>query len=129
MNLNEIANEIRKREDTEIAKAFTMVVANLLLSKGIQPVINKSLAEYDNNDDLNKHIIRQEYNVTFDIDTTEHDKTIRKEEREKTIEECKQILKTCHMIRTMEDDFVSKVEVPFYRKLWKEFDELKGKEE
>lgn len=87
MNLNEIAKEILKREDTEIAKAFTMVVASLLLSKGIQPIINKSLVEYDENDDINKYIIRHEYNVTFDIDTSEHDKTIRKEERKNTIRE------------------------------------------
>lgn len=64
---------------------------------------------------------------TFDLE--EHDNKIRVEEHEKTIDECKQILKTCHMIRTMEDDFVSKVEIPFYKKLWKKFDELKGNEE
>lgn len=41
------------------------------------------------------------------------------------IEECKTLLKTSHMIRTTEDDFSAQIEIPFYRKLWKAFEELK----
>lgn len=50
-----------------------------------------------------------------------------KEGREIAIDECKQILKTQHMLRTCEDDYIAGIEVPFYRKLWKKFDELKEK--
>ena len=79
MNINEIAEDILKQENNQLAQAFTMVVASLLLSKNIQPIINKSLEEWDENDDLNKYIIRKTYNVTFDIDTSEHDEKIKNE--------------------------------------------------
>lgn len=54
----------------------------------------------------------------------EHDKQIRAE----VIDECKTLLKTSHMIRTTEDDFSAQIEIPFYRKLWKAFEELKEQE-
>lgn len=76
MTIEEIAEDILKQEDNQLARAFTMVIGSLLLSKGIQPIINKSIEEWNANDDLNKYIIRKEYNVTFDIDTSEHDKQI-----------------------------------------------------
>ena len=87
MDINEITQDIIKKEDNELAKAFTMVVASLLLSKGIQPIMNKSEVEYSENDDLNQYIIRREYNVTFDIDTTKHDRQIRADERAKVLTE------------------------------------------
>lgn len=79
MTIEEIAKDISKREDEQLAKAFTMVIGSLLQSKGIQPIINKSIEEWNENDDLNKYIIRKEYNATFDIDTTEHDKQVRED--------------------------------------------------
>lgn len=89
MTLNEIANDILRQENNQLAQAFTMCIGSLLLSKGIQPVIEKSCEEWNANDDLNKYIIRKEYNATFDIDTTEHDKQIRAD----AIEECIKLVK------------------------------------
>lgn len=79
MTIDEIAKDILKKEDNQLAKAFTMTVGSLLISNGIQPIIIKSLVSWDENDDLNKYIIRKEYNVTFDIDTAEHDKKVRED--------------------------------------------------
>lgn len=77
MNIDELARDILKKEDDQLARAFTMVIGSLLTEKGIQPILNKSEVEWNENDDLNKYIIRREYNVTFDIDTTEHDAKVR----------------------------------------------------
>lgn len=73
MDINEIASDILKREDDQLARAFTMTVAALLIDKGIQPIIEKTIEEWNQNDDLSKYIIRKEYKVTFDLDTSEHD--------------------------------------------------------
>lgn len=45
--------------------------------------------------------------------------------RAETIDDCKAILKSHHMLRTAEDDYVPSVEVPFYTGLWKAFEKLK----
>lgn len=84
MTIDEIAKDIQKKEDDKLARAFTLVIGSLLLSKGIQPIINKSSEVWNAKDDLSKYIIRKEYNVTFDLDTTEHDRQI----REAAINEC-----------------------------------------
>lgn len=79
MDINEIANDIMKNEDNQLARAFTMTVGRMLTSKGIHPIVIKSPEHWVTDDDINSYIIRKEYNVTFDIDTTEHDKQIRKQ--------------------------------------------------
>lgn len=76
MTINELAEDIIKQENNRLSQSFTMVIGSVLVSKGIQPVIEKSCEEWNENDDVNKYIIRKEYNVTFDIDTTEHDRQI-----------------------------------------------------
>lgn len=48
-----------------------------------------------------------------------------KQGRAEAIDECKTILKIQHMIRSTEDDFCAKVEIPFYRKLWERMEQLK----
>lgn len=45
--------------------------------------------------------------------------------RADAIDDCKTILKAHHMRRTYADDFVPRVEIPFYRGLWERFNELK----
>jgi hypothetical protein len=51
----------------------------------------------------------------------EHDKQIRAD----AIDDCKTILKSHHMFRTCEDDYNAKIEAPFYKRLWKSFEQLK----
>jgi len=89
MDINRIADDILKQENNQLAQAFTMVIGSLLLSKNINPIINKSCEEWNETDDLNKYIIRKEYNVTFDIDTSEHDAKVRAD----AIDECIQSIK------------------------------------
>lgn len=48
-----------------------------------------------------------------------------KQGRTDAINDCLLILKTAHMMRTYEDDFDSKIEVPFYKELWGSFTKLK----
>lgn len=45
------------------------------------------------------------------------------------IEDCLQLLKTKHMVRTEEDDFNRETEVPFYRELFEEIKELGGRKD
>lgn len=84
MTIDEIADDIIEKENYQLAKAFTMVISSLLLSKDFQPIITKTDAEYSLNDDFEKYIIRKEYNVIFDIDTTSHDKKVKND----AIDEC-----------------------------------------
>lgn len=46
--------------------------------------------------------------------------------RADAIDDCKTILKSHHMFRTCEDDYNAKIEAPFYKRLWKSFEQLKG---
>lgn len=56
------------------------------------------------------------------------DAAVRKERAEATkesIDECMTILKAHHMLRTCEDDYIPKIERPFYQNLWNRFEQLK----
>lgn len=48
-----------------------------------------------------------------------------KKGRADAIDECKTILKAHHMFRTCEDDYIPKIERPFYQNLWNRFEQLK----
>ena len=50
---------------------------------------------------------------------------IKAEAKADAIDECKTILKSHHMYRTCEDDYNAKIEAPFYKGLWKSFEQLK----
>ena len=76
MTLNEIAEDIVRQNDNKLAQAFAINISQILLSKGIQPIVNNVCEELEVNDDLNKYIIRKKYKVTFDVDTTEHDSKV-----------------------------------------------------
>lgn len=45
--------------------------------------------------------------------------------RAEAIADCMTILKAQHMVRTCEDDYIPKIEIPFYRNLWNRFKQLK----
>lgn len=91
MDINEIAEDIIKQGNNQLATAFTMVIGGLLLQNDIQPIINKTCEEYSEDDDLNKYIIRKEYKATFDIDTYEHDKKVINEVIDAFVDKCKEM--------------------------------------
>ena len=56
-----------------------------------------------------------------EIMLAEHDAKVRAD----AIDECMTILKAHHMFRTCEDDYIPKIERPFYQNLWNRFEQLK----
>lgn len=54
-----------------------------------------------------------------------HDAKVRAD----AIDECMTILKAHHMFRTCEDDYIPKIERPFYQNLWNRFKQMKEKKE
>lgn len=73
--IEKIAEDIRDRENKELALAFTNIVGSLLRENGVFVKTSRYELETDNESDKNKYIIKKEYRVSFDgLDFTEHDK-------------------------------------------------------
>jgi len=69
--IDEIANDIRDRQDNIMAMEFTRTIAELLRENGI--VVH--CQEYQNTEDISEKSIKTEYEVIFDsVDCTEHDR-------------------------------------------------------
>lgn len=77
MTINELADEILRKNDDALARAFTLCIGKLLVENGIIPIIRRVEEPEQFKTDKNAYIIRKKYNVTFDgLDCTEHDKRI-----------------------------------------------------
>lgn len=75
--IENIAKDIRDREDKEMALAFTNVIGTLLLTNGV--AVETSKYEFGNEEtqDKSKYMIEKRYGITIDgLDFTEHDKDV-----------------------------------------------------
>lgn len=75
--IENIAKDIRDREDKEMAMAFTNVIGTLLLTNGVAVETSKHELRNEETQDKNKYMIWKKYGVTIDeLDFSEHDKEI-----------------------------------------------------
>lgn len=75
--IENIAKDIRDREDKEMAMAFTNVIGTLLLANGV--AVETSKYEFGNEEtqDKSKYMIEKRYGIAIDgLDFTEHDKDV-----------------------------------------------------
>lgn len=88
-DIERISKKIAEEKDNLVAKAFTAQIASLLLTNGIVPI----MTEYRKQDlesitDTDRYKLVYELGVTFDrLDTTDHDKQVRADERAEVIAE------------------------------------------
>ena len=97
--IERIAEDIRDREDKELALAFTNVIGSLLRENGVAVKTSRHEFVTDNETDKNKYIIKKEYGVSFDgLDFTEHDKRFKDEieSLKRQIEKLESIRTRCH---------------------------------
>lgn len=75
--IENIAKDIRDREDKEMAMAFTNVIGTLLLTNGVAVETSKYKLGNEETQDKNKYMIWEKYGITIDgLDFSEHDKEI-----------------------------------------------------
>lgn len=75
--IENIAKDIRDREDKEMAMAFTNVIGTLLLTNGVAVETSKYDLRNEETQDKNKYMIEKEYGITIDgLDFSEHDKEV-----------------------------------------------------
>ena len=97
--IENIAKDIRDREDKKLALSFTNVVCSLLRENGVFVKTSRYEFETDNETDKNKYIIKKEYGVSFDgLDFSEHDKVFKDEiaSLKRQIEKLESIRTRCH---------------------------------
>lgn len=83
--IENIAKDIRDREDKEMALAFTNVIGTLLVANGVTVETSKYKLGNEETQDKNKYMILEKYGITIDgLDFTEHDREL--EEKIKTLE-------------------------------------------
>lgn len=75
--IENIAKDIRDRENKEMAMAFTNVIGTLLLTNGVTVETSKYELRNEETQDKNKYMILEKYGITIDgLDFSEHDKEI-----------------------------------------------------
>lgn len=75
--IENIAKDIRDREDKEMALAFTNVIGTLLLSNGVAVETSKYKLGNEETQDKNKYMIWEKYGIVIEgLDFTEHDKEV-----------------------------------------------------
>lgn len=85
---DEITKRIAEEEDNAIAKAFTLHIADLLKRNGINPILTKVEAPYEECSSANEYQLVSKYGYIFErLDTTEHDKKIIADEQERIVAE------------------------------------------
>lgn len=83
--IENIAKDIRNREDKEMAMAFTNVIGTLLVANGVTVQTSKYELTNDSQKNKNEYMIEKEYGITIDgLDFFEHDRE--QEEKIKTLE-------------------------------------------
>lgn len=83
--IENIAKDIRNREDKDMAMAFTNVIGTLLVANGVTVQTSKYELRNDSQQDKNKYMIEKEYGITIDgLDFSEHDRE--QKEKIKTLE-------------------------------------------
>lgn len=83
--IENIAKDIRDREDKEMAMAFTNVIGTLLLANGVAVETSKYEFRNEFQQDKNKYMIEKEYGIIIEgLDFTEHDREL--EEKIETLE-------------------------------------------
>ena len=75
--IENIAKDIRNREDKDMAMSFTNVIGTLLVANGVTVETSKHELRNDFQQDKYKYMIEKEYGITIDgLDFTEHDKEV-----------------------------------------------------
>lgn len=75
--IENIAKDIRDREDKEMAMAFTNVIGTLLSTNGVTVETSKYELKNEYQQDKNKYMIEKEYGIIIEgLDFAEHDKEI-----------------------------------------------------
>ena len=75
--IENIAKDIRNREDKEMAMAFTNVIGALLAANGVTVETSKYKLGNEETQDKNKYMIEKEYGIIIEgLDFAEHDKEI-----------------------------------------------------
>lgn len=75
--IENIAKDIRDREDKDMAMAFTNVIGTLLVANGVTVKTSKYELRNDFQQDKNKYMIEKEYGIIIEgLDFAEHDKEI-----------------------------------------------------
>lgn len=75
--IENIAKDIRNREDKDMAMAFTNVIGTLLVANGVTVETSKHELRNDFQQDKYKYMIEKEYGITIDgLDFSEHDKEV-----------------------------------------------------
>lgn len=75
--IENIAKDIRNREDKEMAMAFTNVIGALLVANGVTVETSKYKLSNEETQDKNKYMIEKEYGIIIEkLDFTEHDKEV-----------------------------------------------------
>lgn len=83
--IENIAKDIRDREDKEMAMAFTNVIGTLLVANGVTVETSKYELKNEYQQDKNKYMIEKEYGIIIEgLDFTEHDREL--EEKIETLE-------------------------------------------
>lgn len=83
--IENIAKDIKRREDKEMAMAFTNVIGTLLSTNGVAVETSKYEIKNEYKQDKNKYMIEKEYGITIDgLDFSEHDRE--QEEKIETLE-------------------------------------------
>ena len=83
--IENIAKDIRNREDKEMAMAFTNVIGTLLVANGVTVQTSKYELRKDSQKNKNEYMIEKKYGITIDsLDFSEHDRE--QEEKIKTLE-------------------------------------------
>ncbi len=75
--IENIAKDIRDREDKEMAMAFTNVIGTLLSTNGVTVETSKYKFGNEETQDKNKYMIWEKYGIIIEgLDFTEHDKEV-----------------------------------------------------
>lgn len=75
--IENIAKDIRDREDKEMALAFTNVIGALLAANGVTVETSKYKLGNEETQDKNKYMILENYGITIDgLDFSDHDKDV-----------------------------------------------------
>lgn len=78
--IENIAKDIRNREDKDMAMAFTNFIGTLLVANGVTVETSKYELRNDFQQDKNKYMIEKEYGIIIEgLDFTEHDKEFKDE--------------------------------------------------
>lgn len=103
---DEITKKIAEEEDNAIAKAFTLHIEDLLKRNGINPILTKVEAPYEECSSANEYQLVSRYGYIFERLDIEHDKKIIADERERIVKELEEMKKRNPFIYNVKDNSI-----------------------